>query len=409
MKSLILFTSSFPYGVKETYLENEIEYLSKAFNQVEIYPHYYNQGNKKQRIVPRNVKVHKAALPKSKHKRVWQAFMGIFKGAKLSLFFKEFFSKKVYLSKTHFKSWFFTLIDFSATIGSKQYNELRHNKNCILYFYWGMGWSLALLNFKNHNNYISFIRLHGGDTYLERANGYIPLRHKLFQKSKYLLPISNDLSKYITKTYKIRENKIFVSRLGVVLPKINSSKYYPKNKYLHIVSCSNVIKLKRIDIIVNALKAFDGLEIKWTHFGDGPELYNIKRLVKLLNFNTVQVQLMGRKTNQEVLKYYSDNDIDAFVNVSEHEGVPVSIMEAMAHRIPCIATDAGATRELVSNNNGILLAKHIAVDDLITSLKEVLDKPKWNTKRDIAHSTIKHNFEANSNYRKLCELLTTKK
>ena len=45
MAKLVLFTASFPFGSKETYLETEIYYLAKGFDSVEIYPHYYN--NKK--------------------------------------------------------------------------------------------------------------------------------------------------------------------------------------------------------------------------------------------------------------------------------------------------------------------------------------------------------------------------
>ena len=47
MNKLVMFTSSFPYGYKETYLETEIVLLAEVFDIVEIYPHYYNQGIKK--------------------------------------------------------------------------------------------------------------------------------------------------------------------------------------------------------------------------------------------------------------------------------------------------------------------------------------------------------------------------
>src|SRR5581483_10402852 len=40
---------------------------------------------------------------------------------------------------------------------------------------------------------------------------------------------------------------------------------------------------------------------------------------------------------------------------SEHEGIPVSLMEAMAAGIPAIATDSGATRELVTEAAGLLV------------------------------------------------------
>src|SRR5688572_15408544 len=48
-KRLFLFTSEFPYGTGERYLESEIEYLSGSFDQVNIYSSYTND------VITRNV------------------------------------------------------------------------------------------------------------------------------------------------------------------------------------------------------------------------------------------------------------------------------------------------------------------------------------------------------------------
>lgn len=45
--------------------------------------------------------------------------------------------------------------------------------------------------------------------------------------------------------------------------------------------------------------------------------------------------------NEEVYTFYRNNRVDVFLNVSESEGVPVSIMEAMSCHIPTIAPDVG--------------------------------------------------------------------
>jgi hypothetical protein len=269
MDKLILFTSSFPFGNKETYLETEIDFLSKYFETVEIYPHYYNHGSKIQREVPENVKVHEAALPVEKLKRILQLMKGVFKGAKIGIFVKEFFSKKVYTSYPKFKSWLTTMNDYLATVGSSQYDEIKGEKNAVFYFYWGFGWSYMILDFDHAKSVTSYIRLHGSEVYQERSNGYIPLRKKLFQKADFLLPISVNLSEYLKTRYDVLSKKIKVSRLGVFIPKNLSNVKVTDSVEMHLVSCSNMIKLKRIDIIVKSLKYFDGRLIKWIHFGDG--------------------------------------------------------------------------------------------------------------------------------------------
>jgi glycosyltransferase involved in cell wall biosynthesis len=40
----------------------------------------------------------------------------------------------------------------------------------------------------------------------------------------------------------------------------------------------------------------------------------------------------------------------------EHEGIPVALVEAMAHGLPVITTPTGGIPELVSNNRGLLVA-----------------------------------------------------
>jgi colanic acid/amylovoran biosynthesis glycosyltransferase len=40
---------------------------------------------------------------------------------------------------------------------------------------------------------------------------------------------------------------------------------------------------------------------------------------------------------------------------SEHEGIPVSLMEGMAAGLPPVATDSGATRELITAGAGLLV------------------------------------------------------
>jgi glycosyltransferase involved in cell wall biosynthesis len=405
MDKLILFTSSFPFGNKETYLETEIIFLAEVFDKVEIYPHYYNQGNKKQREVPNNVRVHTPAYPISKIGRLYLALKGLFKGAKGLLFFKEFFKFKVYKSSKNFLRWLFALFDYLATLGSPHYNRIKNEKQAVFYFYWGIGWSYVCLNINKEVTRKCFIRLHGGDAYLERANGYLPLRKEIFEKADYLLPISNDLKEYLHARFSILKEKILVSRLGVEIPDFNRNCLCDDT--LKIVSCSNLIALKRVFKILEALKRMDGTIIEWTHFGDGPLLNSLKNEVDKLQLNTIRINLVGRIKNEKITAFYQNQSIDAFVNVSEYEGVPVSIMEAMSYGIPCIATNAGATSELVNGENGILLPNNFSIQELINSFNNIKSR-KWREKSKLAYQHCKEIFNANNNYKKLGNLLIEK-
>ena len=131
-----------------------------------------------------------------------------------------------------------------------------------------------------------------------------------------------------------------------------------KNQSTVICSCSSMVDLKRIQIIIETLALWSGSPIMWIHLGGGPLMDELTKLSKekLDGKVNVQYNFMGKLENIDVHKFYRDNYVDLFLNVSESEGLPVSIMEAISYGIPAMATDVGATREVVRNNELLLPA-----------------------------------------------------
>jgi colanic acid/amylovoran biosynthesis glycosyltransferase len=76
-----------------------------------------------------------------------------------------------------------------------------------------------------------------------------------------------------------------------------------------------------------------------------------------------------------VLRFYDENRVDAFVNLSTSEGLPVSIMEAVAWDIPVVATAVGGTPELVGPElgTGELVAADAGPDAVAAVLERVLE------------------------------------
>lgn len=402
MASLYIFSASYPFGAKETYLEEEVQILSEYFNII-IQPHYYNNKDTSLREVPNNVTVCKPALPLLKSKRLFQCLIGLLRKPQLFLFFIDFINNGDFLSLDHLKRFILTLIDYLATLGSTQYKSISKLKNQKLYFYWGVGWSYSVLNSKVHSKNDIFIRLHGGEVFLDRSNGYIPLRKKLFEKADIILPISNLVKKYIINEYDVLSSKIKVSYLGVAL----KNELNPPNseKTIKIVSCSNVIDLKRIDLIIKALAKIKDQNISWSHFGDGPLLKKLIQLSKKeLDSENISFNFKGRVSNNKVLEFYKNNSVDAFINVSLHEGLPLSIMEAMSYGIPCIATSVGATSEIVNNMNGILLNKNFSLNKLVKSISSIHSND-WKIKREFALQSSQKYFNSARNYKDLAKIL----
>lgn len=144
----------------------------------------------------------------------------------------------------------------------------------------------------------------------------------------------------------------------------------PHDHVFTLCSCSGINDIKRINLIIEALALWSREKIRWIHIGDGPLMKQLadEAKAKLKNKKNVEYEFVGQLKNYEVQKYYSEHYIDLFINVSISEGLPVSIMEAMSYGIPVIATDVGATREIVSYKENMLLEKDVKAEAIIKAV-----------------------------------------
>ena len=127
--------------------------------------------------------------------------------------------------------------------------------------------------------------------------------------------------------------------------------------------------------MIEALQDWESGRIQWIHIGDGPLLNEIIQLAKekLSNNKLVSYSFLGHLDNKEVHEVMKNESIDVFVNMSQSEGVPISIMEAMSVGIPIIAPSIFGIPELVDENCGILFESTKGVSGLRNSI-ELFDK-----------------------------------
>lgn len=70
---------------------------------------------------------------------------------------------------------------------------------------------------------------------------------------------------------------------------------------------------------------------------------------------------------------------DVFILPSLLEGLSLSLLEAMACGLACIATDAGADGEVLDDGAGVVLNTHRVMSQLRTLLPQFRDHPEWTT------------------------------
>ncbi|KLU66124.1 putative teichuronic acid biosynthesis glycosyltransferase TuaC [Desulfosporosinus acididurans] len=206
------------------------------------------------------------------------------------------------------------------------------------------------------------------------AYGYNQVKHEGCDRIVFISYVMRQqYFDYICTIYpQIKDYSTIVRYLG-------SEKAYPDKESqesvddtLRIASCSGVIPIKRVHLIVDALSFWNGGRIEWIHIGGGPDLEELKALAeaKLSKKKKVNYSFKGTLPNKKVQEYYVENPVDLFINVSEAEGLPVSLMECMSYGIPAIATDVGGSREIITENTGFLLSKDFKPHQLTELIEE---------------------------------------
>jgi glycosyltransferase involved in cell wall biosynthesis len=118
----------------------------------------------------------------------------------------------------------------------------------------------------------------------------------------------------------------------------------------------------------------EGVNFRCTLIGDGPLRSEVESRLQELRLDSM-ITLAGSLDPEGVSNAYRTADVVVLASFSE--GVPVVLMEAMAHGRPVVATRVGGVPELVQDGtNGLLVAPGNA-GALANALKRILDNWEW--------------------------------
>ena len=176
----------------------------------------------------------------------------------------------------------------------------------------------------------------------------------------------NEVLSIVGSQYK---DKIKVLHMGVKLPKKSLSKIKESENNFEIACPANLLPVKGHKYLVDACyilfrKGFKN--IRCLIIGEGPLEKEISKQISTYGLEKA-IRLTGYFSHDKLMKMYEKGEIQAVILPSivtkskEHEGIPISLMEAMSYGIPVVSTETGAIPELIGDGSGIMVPEKDAV------------------------------------------------
>lgn len=173
------------------------------------------------------------------------------------------------------------------------------------------------------------------------------MRHLYCRGMAMLVAVSEENQKLAMEMYRLDDDKVLFINNGVNIEKY----YHTSHAEFTYINVGRQDENKNQQLILYAFrKLIDrGIRSKLILVGDGNQHEKLKQLVCELNL-TGYVEMPGMVSDCET--YLAASDI--YVQSSRREGLPLSVVEAMAAKLPVVSTDVGGMKDLVQEN-GLLV------------------------------------------------------
>ena len=192
----------------------------------------------------------------------------------------------------------------------------------------------------------------------------------MFINSKKIIPVSDTPLKTFLKKYS--------DKCVIITPSVNSSYFKPndshtsENSILFVGQISSFHRWKGLDYLLEAM-TYIPKKIKLTVIGHGDLLDYYKGIAKKMKIN---VEFKGKVSQEELIKGYQKTKCVVLPSISDMEGMPTVIFEAMACGKPVIGTKVGGIPYVVKNEKNGLLVEPKNPKELADAINKLLNDKK---------------------------------
>ena len=223
-----------------------------------------------------------------------------------------------------------------------------------------------------------------------------------FKIEKYLMPqmekvftVSNNCLKFYKKQYSFMED-----RFSFLPTFVDKKKFYPwssnkekmerildfKNRYGFSEKDKIILSVGRLEGAKNPLLLIDSFHtlvrynqnVKLLVVGTGSLEEDVIKKVKKYNLQS-KIKFLGVVSIDNVIELMKLSDV--FIMTSAFEGMPMSVLEALASGLPVVSTDVGEIKMVVKDGVSGLIVPNNNAESIAKAVLEILNnKEKFNTK-----------------------------
>lgn len=200
----------------------------------------------------------------------------------------------------------------------------------------------------------------------DMQNKYLRLRRWMLPFIDRYVAVSQELQSWLVDTVRLPENRVTCIHNGIPLQECLGRESHGRNvraelgiadQEFVIGTVARLDPIKAHDVLLRAFAEYLATAPARTPsrlviVGDGPERARLNGLVRDLNIGQ-QVVMTGARSDIAAML----SSFDVFTLPSHNEGISIALLEAMAARLPVVATAVGGMPEVVSDGQTGMLVR----------------------------------------------------